>query len=48
MSAESQLREKLREIEALFAGAETTGERPAGEAAPERVRARLALSSANT
>ncbi|MEA2730542.1 MAG: hypothetical protein QOF70_5017 [Acetobacteraceae bacterium] len=42
MSDESQLREKLRKIEALFAGAGTTGERLAAEAALDRVRARLA------
>ena len=42
MSIESQLREKLRKIEALFAGASTAGERLAAEAALERVRARLA------
>ena len=41
MSTQSQLREKLRKIEALFAGAGTTGERLAAEAALERVRARL-------
>jgi len=41
MSTESQLREKLRKIEALFAGAGTTGERLAAEAARERLRARL-------
>src|SRR5947208_16016432 len=41
MSTEAQLREKLRKIEALFAGAGTTGERLAAEAALERVRARL-------
>jgi hypothetical protein len=41
MSTEFQLREKLRKIEALFAGAGTTGERLAAEAALERVRARL-------
>src|SRR5580658_2223233 len=40
MSTESRLREKLRKIEALFAGAGTTGERLAAAAA-ERVRARL-------
>jgi hypothetical protein len=39
---EAQLREKLRKIEALFAGAGTAGERVAAEAALERVRARLA------
>ncbi len=42
MSIESQLREKLGKIEALFAGASTTGERLAAEAGAERVRARLA------
>ena len=41
MSNESQLRDKLRKIEALFAGAGTSGERLAAEAALERVRARL-------
>jgi hypothetical protein len=42
MSTQSQLRDKLRKIEALFAGAGTAGERLAAEAALERVRARLA------
>lgn len=42
MPTESQLREKLRKIEALFAGAGTAGERLAAEAALERVRIRLA------
>ena len=42
MSIESQLRDRLRKIEALFAGAGTAGERVAAEAALERVRARLA------
>lgn len=42
MSLEAQLREKLRKIESLFAGAGTAGERLAAEAALERVRARLA------
>ncbi|HLK83590.1 MAG TPA: hypothetical protein VKT99_19155 [Xanthobacteraceae bacterium] len=42
MSIESQLRDKLRKIEALFAGAGTAGERLAAEAALARVRARLA------
>jgi hypothetical protein len=41
MSIESQLREKLRKIEALFVGAGTAGERLAAEAALERIRARL-------
>jgi hypothetical protein len=38
----SDLRDKLRKIEALFAGAGTAGERLAAEAALARVRARLA------
>jgi hypothetical protein len=42
MSTEFELREKLRKIEALFAGAGTAGERLAAEAARERVRLRLA------
>ncbi len=42
MAGEAELREKLRKIEALFAGAGTVGERSAAEAALERVRARLA------
>jgi len=42
MTTESQLRDKLRKIEALFLGAGTAGERIAAEAALERVRARLA------
>jgi hypothetical protein len=42
MTIETELRDKLRKIEALFAGAATTGERLAAEAARERVTARLA------
>ncbi|NVO15012.1 MAG: hypothetical protein HXX10_13330 [Rhodoplanes sp.] len=42
MSTESQLRDKLRKIEALFAGAGTPGEKLAAEAALLRMRARLA------
>lgn len=42
MAAEAQLREKLRKIEALFAGAGTAGERLAAEAALQRLQARLA------
>jgi hypothetical protein len=42
MTTPSQLREKLRKIEALFVGAGTAGERLAAEAALERVRAKLA------
>jgi hypothetical protein len=41
MTSQSHLREKLRKIEALFAGAGTAGERLAAEAALARVRARL-------
>ena len=39
---EHKLREKLRRIEALFAGATTPGERDAAAAAAERIRKRLA------
>lgn len=42
MDDEARLREKLRKIEALFAGAGTAGERIAAEAALGRVRERLA------
>lgn len=42
MSAEFDLREKLRKIEALFSGAGTLGEKHAAEAALHRVKARLA------
>jgi len=42
MAGDAQLREKLRKIEALFAGAGTEGERLAAEAALARIRARLA------
>ena len=38
---ESTLKEKLRKIEALFAGAATPGERAAAGAAADRIRARL-------
>jgi hypothetical protein len=41
MSPEEQLREKLRKIEALFAGAVTRGERVAAGAATDRIRERL-------
>ena len=40
-SAEAQLREKLRKIETLFAGAATAGEKAAAGAAADRIRARL-------
>ena len=42
MTIEARLQEKLRKIEALFAGAGTPGERNAAEAALHRLRARLA------
>ena len=38
MTSEDRLREKLRKIEALFAGAATPGERAAAGAAAERIR----------
>jgi hypothetical protein len=41
MSTESELREKLRKITALFEGATTLGERSAAAAAIERVRKAL-------
>jgi hypothetical protein len=41
MLNDSLLREKLRKIEALFAGAGTAGERSAAEAALLRIRAKL-------
>lgn len=41
MSAETDLRDKLRKIEALFAGAATAGEKAAAGAAADRIRARL-------
>ena len=47
MSEEAVLREKLRKIEALFAGAGTIGERTAAEAALGRVQARLSTADQN-
>ena len=41
MQDEYSLREKLRKIEALFAGAATPGERAAAGAAADRIRAKL-------
>ena len=40
MTTEAELKEKLRKIEALFAGAATAGERDAAQAARERIKAR--------
>ena len=45
MSSESTLREKLRKIEALFAGAATEGEKAAAGAAAARIRDRLGRAS---
>jgi hypothetical protein len=42
MHDEALLRDKLRKLEALFAGAGTPGEKSAAEAGLERIRARLA------
>ncbi len=42
MTGEGELRDRLRKIEALMAGAGTAGERDAAGAALERVKARLA------
>ena len=41
MNDETLLRDKLRKIEALFAGAATAGEKAAAGAAADRIRARL-------
>ena len=41
MAPEHILRDKLRKIEALFAGAATPGEKVAAGAAAERIRERL-------
>ena len=45
MAIEDQLRERLRKVEALLAGAGTPGERQAASAALERLKARLAEAS---
>ena len=45
MTPEQGLREKLRKIEALFAGATTDGERLAAGAAADRIRARLGTAA---
>ena len=47
MTAEQALREKLRKIEALFAGAGTAGEKTAAGAAAERIRARLGKAASS-
>lgn len=43
--SEQRLREKLRKIEALFAGAATAGEKAAAGAAAERIRRQFAETS---
>ena len=45
ITPEHLLREKLRKIEALFAGAATDGERLAAGAAADRIRARLGTAA---
>jgi tRNA nucleotidyltransferase (CCA-adding enzyme) len=45
MSDTDTLRDRLRKIEALFAGAGTAGERDAAAAAAARIRARLAAAA---
>ena len=47
MTPEQILREKLRKIEALFAGAATAGEKAAADAAADRIRARLRKATSN-
>jgi hypothetical protein len=47
MSDTDTLRDRLRKIEALFAGAGTVGERDAAAAAAARIRARLAAAAAS-
>lgn len=46
MTEEESLRDRLRKIEALYAGAATSGERAAAGAAAERIRARIAEAGA--
>ena len=47
MNDEAALRDKLRKIEALFAGAATAGEKAAAGAAAERIRAPSRLIGAD-
>ena len=46
VASEDELRDKLRKIEALFAGAKTAGEQAAAGAAADRIRERLKSSAA--
>jgi hypothetical protein len=43
--SEERLREKLRKIEALYAGATTAGEKSAAGAAAERIRCQFEVAS---
>lgn len=45
LSSEERLREKLRKIEALYAGAATAGEKTAAGAAAERIRRQFETAS---
>jgi hypothetical protein len=45
MLSEDRLREKLRKIEALYAGATTAGEKSAAGAAAERIRRQFEAAS---
>ena len=45
MLSEDRLREKLRKIEALYAGATTAGEKTAAGAAAERIRRKFEAAS---
>jgi hypothetical protein len=47
MSSERELKEKLRKIEALFAGTTIAGEKAAAGAAAERIRAQLRQAEAS-
>ena len=47
MVSEERLREKLRKIEALYAGAATAGEKSAAGAAAERIRRQFEAASKN-
>jgi hypothetical protein len=47
MNSEDRLREKLRKIEALYAGATTPGEKAAAGAAADRIRGQFNTASKN-
>ena len=47
MNSEDRLREKLRKIEALYAGATTAGEKAAAGAAADRIRGQFRTASKN-